>query len=62
MINGGREMLEKDISIVVFPQSTRSLEFDIRHFNTIGSNWPQRAGVPSRSTGPSRQMPGARAK
>jgi 1-acyl-sn-glycerol-3-phosphate acyltransferase len=46
VINGGRERLEKDISIVVFPQSTRSLEFDIRHFNTIGVKLAQRAGVP----------------
>lgn len=46
VLNDGRERLEKGISIVVFPQSTRSLEFDIHHFNTIGVKLAQRAGVP----------------
>lgn len=46
VLNGGKERLSRGISIVVFPQSTRSINFDERHFNTIGIKLARNAGVP----------------
>lgn len=40
------ERLKKGVSIIVFPQSTRSSVFDERHFNSIGVKLARRAGVP----------------
>lgn len=42
----GTERLESGISIVVFPQTTRSATFDPTQFNTIGVKLALRAGVP----------------
>jgi 1-acyl-sn-glycerol-3-phosphate acyltransferase len=42
----GKKRLDRNISMVVFPQTTRRLDFDARHFNTIGVKLAQRAGVP----------------
>lgn len=42
----GVERLGKGISIVVFPQTTRSDTFDPSQFNTIGVKLALRAGVP----------------
>ncbi|MDD4702666.1 MAG: lysophospholipid acyltransferase family protein, partial [Desulfovibrio sp.] len=46
VIEGGLERLSKGISIIVFPQSTRSLVFDQSHFNSIGVKLARKAGVP----------------
>ena len=46
VLNGGVERLKKGVSIIVFPQSTRSSVFDERHFNSIGVKLARRAGVP----------------
>ncbi|MEM8671260.1 MAG: lysophospholipid acyltransferase family protein [Planctomycetota bacterium] len=46
MMHGGGERLEKGISVVVFPQTTRSLTFDSTQFNTIGVKLAKRASVP----------------
>lgn len=46
VLDGGVERLERGISIVVFPQSTRSLRFEPAHFNTIGVKLARKAGVP----------------
>ncbi|MEG6503478.1 MULTISPECIES: lysophospholipid acyltransferase family protein [unclassified Desulfovibrio] len=46
VLEGGLERLSKGISIIVFPQSTRALAFDQRHFNTIGVKLARKAGVP----------------
>jgi 1-acyl-sn-glycerol-3-phosphate acyltransferase len=46
VIKGGVERLQRGISIVVFPQTTRSHTFDPSEFNTIGVKLAQRAGVP----------------
>lgn len=46
VMQGGTERLQRGISIVVFPQTTRSLTFDPREFNTIGLKLAQRADVP----------------
>jgi len=46
VLEGGVERLRKNISIVVFPQTTRSTEFHPKQFNTIGVKLAQRAKVP----------------
>lgn len=45
VMNGGQETLEKGISIVIFPQSTRQARFDPEKFNTLGVKLAGRAGV-----------------
>ncbi len=42
----GKERLAKGISLVVFPQTTRSASFDPDEFNTIGVKLAHRADVP----------------
>ncbi len=46
VMDGGGERLANGVSIVVFPQTTRSVDFDPAQFNTIGVKLAQRAGVP----------------
>jgi 1-acyl-sn-glycerol-3-phosphate acyltransferase len=46
VLRGGLERLQRGISIVVFPQSTRMERFDPGQFNTIGIKLARRAGVP----------------
>jgi len=46
VIAGGIERLNKGVSIVVFPQTTRSTEFDPEQFNSIGIKLAQKAKVP----------------
>jgi 1-acyl-sn-glycerol-3-phosphate acyltransferase len=46
VMEGGKERLEKGISVVVFPQTTRTNSFDPAEFNTIGVKLAQRADVP----------------
>jgi 1-acyl-sn-glycerol-3-phosphate acyltransferase len=46
VMKGGVERLQKGISIVVFPQTTRSRTFDPSEFNSIGVKLALRAGVP----------------
>ena len=43
---GGKERLEKGISIIIFPQRTRTVQFDRESFNSIGVKLAKRAGVP----------------
>jgi 1-acyl-sn-glycerol-3-phosphate acyltransferase len=45
-MKGGIERIQKGISIVVFPQTTRDLTFDPSQFNTIGVKLALRANVP----------------
>lgn len=42
----GKERLDAGISVVVFPQTTRTTQFDPEEFNTIGIKLAKRAGVP----------------
>ena len=42
----GLERLAKGISIIIFPQSTRSIALDKRHFNSMGIKLARRANVP----------------
>lgn len=46
VLEGGQERLERGISLVVFPQTTRTPVFDPDQFNTIGVKLARRAGVP----------------
>ena len=46
VLDGGKERLAAGTSIVVFPQTTRSLSFDPDQFNSIGIKLAARAKVP----------------
>jgi 1-acyl-sn-glycerol-3-phosphate acyltransferase len=46
VLEGGAERLAKGISIVIFPQTTRTPAFDPKEFNTIGIKLAKRASVP----------------
>lgn len=46
VMQGGTERLQKGTSIVVFPQTTRSLTFEPEQFNSIGVKLALRAKVP----------------
>jgi 1-acyl-sn-glycerol-3-phosphate acyltransferase len=46
VLNGGRDLLAKGVSVVIFPQKTRTVEFDREAFNTIGVKLAKRAGAP----------------
>ncbi|HUX58201.1 MAG TPA: lysophospholipid acyltransferase family protein [Bacteroidales bacterium] len=45
VMNGGVDLLSKGISIVIFPQSTRSLDFEPKEFNSLGIKLAKKAGV-----------------
>jgi 1-acyl-sn-glycerol-3-phosphate acyltransferase len=46
VLEGGKERLERGLSIVVFPQTTRTHVFDPAQFTSIGAKLAQRAQVP----------------
>lgn len=46
VLEGGVQRLEKGISVVVFPQATRSEELNPATFNSIGVKLAKKAGVP----------------
>lgn len=45
VMNGGAELLKNGISIVIFPQHTRSVEFRPEEFNSLGVKLAKKAGV-----------------
>jgi 1-acyl-sn-glycerol-3-phosphate acyltransferase len=45
VMNGGLELLNQGTSIIIFPQSTRSVEFKPDDFNTLGVKLAKKAGV-----------------
>jgi len=45
VMNGGVDLLNKGVSIVIFPQSTRSVEFKPEEFNTLGVKLAKKAGA-----------------
>jgi 1-acyl-sn-glycerol-3-phosphate acyltransferase len=45
VMNGGTERLKNGISIVIFPQSTRSVDFKPEEFNSLGVKLARKAGV-----------------
>jgi 1-acyl-sn-glycerol-3-phosphate acyltransferase len=47
VLQGGQKRLEAGISIVIFPQTTRSVRFDPRQFNSLGIKLAKRADVPA---------------
>jgi 1-acyl-sn-glycerol-3-phosphate acyltransferase len=47
VLEGGTERLKSGISIIIFPQTTRFLDFDPNTFNTIGIKLARKAGVPA---------------
>jgi len=46
VLEDGQARLSKNISIILFPQTTRSVEFDSHKFNTLGVKLAKRANVP----------------
>lgn len=46
VLREGGKRLERGISIIVFPQSTRSVELEMEHFNSIGVKLARAANVP----------------
>jgi len=42
---GGMELLTQGVSIIIFPQSTRNLEFKPEEFNSLGVKLAKKAGV-----------------
>jgi len=47
VLNDGRDRLESGVSVVIFPQTTRSLGFDAKKFNTLGVKLAARNRVPA---------------
>jgi 1-acyl-sn-glycerol-3-phosphate acyltransferase len=45
VMNDGVDLLSKGVSIIIFPQSTRSLEFKPEEFNSLGVKLARKAGV-----------------
>lgn len=45
VMNGGMDLLSKGTSVVIFPQSTRNLEFNPDDFNSLGVKLAKKAGV-----------------
>ena len=46
VLTRGTEYLKQGVSVVIFPQATRSAEFDPAGFNSLGVKLAERAGVP----------------
>jgi len=46
VLEEGQKRLEANISIIIFPQTTRSVEFDPKKFNTLGVKLAKRCNVP----------------
>jgi 1-acyl-sn-glycerol-3-phosphate acyltransferase len=46
VLEEGQKRLEANISIIIFPQTTRSVEFDPKKFNTLGVKLAKRCSVP----------------
>jgi 1-acyl-sn-glycerol-3-phosphate acyltransferase len=42
----GQDRLDRGKSVIIFPQTTRSIEFDPNKFNSLGTKLAKRAGVP----------------
>jgi 1-acyl-sn-glycerol-3-phosphate acyltransferase len=46
VMSDGVKRIENNISVIVFPQTTRSTDFDPEHFGSIGTKLAKKAGVP----------------
>lgn len=47
VLEEGRRRLAAGVSVVIFPQTTRAVDFDPRQFNTLGVKLAARCGVPA---------------
>jgi len=47
VLNDGQDRLESGVSVVIFPQTTRSLGFDAKKFNTLGVKLAAHNHVPA---------------
>lgn len=46
VLEEGLDCLKKNVSVLIFPQTTRSLSFDPKKFNTLGIKLAKRGNVP----------------
>ena len=46
VLREGHKFISNGGSIIIFPQATRNVEFDVQTFNTLGVKLASRAGVP----------------
>ena len=46
VLSEGADLIRQGVTVVIFPQATRSVEFDVEGFNTLGVKLAARAGVP----------------
>jgi 1-acyl-sn-glycerol-3-phosphate acyltransferase len=46
VLEGGTERIAQGVSLIIFPQTTRTVAFDPKEFNTIGVKLARRANVP----------------
>ena len=46
VLNEGHSRIRQGCSVVIFPQATRSTEFNEKNFNTLGVKLARKAGVP----------------
>ncbi len=46
VLTEGAELIRQGVTVVIFPQATRSVEFDLEGFNTLGVKLAARTGVP----------------
>ena len=46
VLREGHKFISNGGSVIIFPQATRSVEFDVQAFNTLGVKLASRAGVP----------------
>ncbi len=46
VLNGGQERLQRGLSVVVFPQTTRAVQFEPERFSSIGHKLARRANAP----------------
>ncbi|MDY6912295.1 MAG: lysophospholipid acyltransferase family protein [Chloroflexota bacterium] len=46
VLRDGQEHLKRNVSVIIFPQGSRSDDFDPKEFNTLGTKLARRAGVP----------------
>ncbi len=47
VLEEGRKRLEANVSVVIFPQTTRSVEFDPAKFNSLGIKLARRCNAPA---------------
>lgn len=46
VLTEGERLLREGVSVVIFPQATRAVEFDVAGFNSLGAKLAARANVP----------------